>query len=257
MSALRISQLADLSGVPASTLRFYETAGLPSAERAASGYRQYGREAVDRLAFISSGKLLGLALEDIRDLLDVRDAGVCAAVRERMLPLIADRIADADRRATRLAAFSAHLAEVHRELAGPAPAGGCGPDCGCTPPPDRAPGPVLVELSPTRPPDATDEPRPAVPVACSLDGAELAERTGQWRALVAQAGGREQIDGGLRLHFPGTPELAGELASLAAAQGCCSFFDFTLDLTPDRLTLTVRAPEAAGALMAEMFGADA
>ncbi|MFE6836696.1 MerR family transcriptional regulator [Streptomyces sp. NPDC057705] len=256
MSALRISQLAGLSGVPASTLRFYETAGLLSAERTASGHRQYGREAVDRLAFISSGKLLGLALEDIRALLDVRDAGACAAVRERMLPMVADRIADADRRATRLAAFSAHLAEVHRELAGDAPAGGCGPRLRLHPAP--GPGQVLVDLSPTRPPDVTDEPRRQSPVGCTLDGAELAERTGQWRALVAQAGGREVIDGGPRLHFPGTPQLAGELASPAAAeQGCCAFFDFTLDLAPDRLTLTVRAPEAAGALMADLFAAAA
>lgn len=258
MSTLRISQLAGLSGVPASTLRFYETAGLLPAERTASGYRQYGQDAVERLAFISSAKLLGLALEDIRDLLDVRDAGVCAAVRERMLPLIADRITDADRRAAELAAFSARLAEVHRELAGPAPAGGCGPDCGCTPTPDQAPGPVLVELSPTRPPDVADEPWREAPVACTLDGAELGERTEQWRALVARASGREETGDGLRLIFPGTPELAGELASLAAAeQGCCAFFDFTLDLAPDRLTLTVRAPEAAGTLLADLFGAAA
>ncbi|WP_262007887.1 MerR family transcriptional regulator [Streptomyces sp. FIT100] len=88
MSTLRISQLAERSGVPASTLRFYETAGLLPAERTSSGYRQYGPDAVERLAFISSAKLLGLALEDIRDLLDVRDAGVCAAVRARMVPLV-------------------------------------------------------------------------------------------------------------------------------------------------------------------------
>ncbi|MFE1555035.1 MerR family DNA-binding transcriptional regulator [Streptomyces sp. NPDC058734] len=61
MSTLRISQLAERSGVPASTLRFYETAGLLPAERTASGYRQYGPDAVERLAFISSAKLLGYA----------------------------------------------------------------------------------------------------------------------------------------------------------------------------------------------------
>ena len=76
---------------------------------------------MERLAFISSAKLLGLALEDIGDLLDVRDAGVCAAVRTRMMPLAADRIADADRRAAELTAFSTRLADVHEQLAGPAP----------------------------------------------------------------------------------------------------------------------------------------
>ncbi|MFD4918137.1 MerR family transcriptional regulator [Streptomyces virginiae] len=52
MSALRISQLAERSGVPASTLRFYETAGLLPAERTPSGYRRYG----ERLGSISSAK---------------------------------------------------------------------------------------------------------------------------------------------------------------------------------------------------------
>ncbi|MGW6396035.1 MerR family transcriptional regulator [Streptomyces sp. NPDC055103] len=93
-AAYRISQPAELSGVPATTLCFYETAGLLPAERTASGFRVYGEDAVDRLAFISSAKLLGLALQEIRELLDVREEGVCASVRARMLPLIADRIGD-------------------------------------------------------------------------------------------------------------------------------------------------------------------
>ncbi|MFG2336216.1 MerR family transcriptional regulator [Streptomyces yangpuensis] len=259
MSTLRISQLAARSGVPASTLRFYETAGLLPAERTASGYRQYGPDAVERLAFISSAKLLGLALEDIRDLLDVRDAGVCAAVRERMVPLVADRIADADRRAAELAVFSARLAEVHRQLSGPAPSGGCGPDCGCTTAEQaRTAGPVLVELSPNRPHDDVDESWREAPVACTLGVAELGERTARWQALIARSTGREEITDGVRLLFPGAPELAAELAALAAAeQDCCAFFDFTLNLAPTHLTLTVRAPEATAPLLAELFGATA
>jgi DNA-binding transcriptional MerR regulator len=126
MGSYRISQLADRVGVPATTLRFYESAGLLSAERTASGYRMYGEEAVERLAFISSGKLLGLSLEEIGDLLGVWEQGVCAAVRERMLPLVAARIADADRRAAELAAFSARLAAFHTELGQTPPTGGCG-----------------------------------------------------------------------------------------------------------------------------------
>ncbi|WP_328690182.1 heavy metal-responsive transcriptional regulator [Streptomyces phaeochromogenes] len=261
MSTLRISQLAERCGVPASTLRFYETAGLLPAERTASGYRAYDEESVERLAFISSAKLLGLALEDIRDLLDVRDDGVCAAVRARMVPLVADRIADADRRAAELTAFSARLADVHEQLAGPAPSGACGPDCGCTSE-GGAPGPVLVELSPARPPAPAQmsakagEPWREAPVACTLGGDELEERTAQWRVLVARATEHQEVPDGVRLTFPSTPELAAELSSLAAAeQGCCAFFDFTLHLAPTALTLTIRAPEAAKSLLADLFGA--
>lgn len=262
MATYRISQLADRCGVPASTLRFYETAGLLPAERAPSGYRVYDEEAVQRLAFISSAKLLGLTLEEIGDLLTVRERGVCAAVRERMLPLVAARIADADRRAAELAAFSARLAAFHTELAEPAPAGGCGPDCGCltsTPAQSSTPaksGPVPLTLTPGRPEIATDDPASqSIPVACTLSGGEQAERAAQWRRLLQEADSREEIVDGLRLTFPPGPDLAARVAALAAAeQDCCAFFAFTLQLTATGLVLTVRAPETATALLADLFG---
>ncbi|EMF52983.1 MULTISPECIES: heavy metal-responsive transcriptional regulator [Streptomyces] len=259
MTSYRISQLAERSGVPATTLRFYETAGLLPAERTPSGYRVYGEDAVERLAFISSAKLLGLALEEIRELLDVREEGVCASVRARMLPLVADRIKDTDGRIAELRAFSAHLAGVHTVLSGPAPAGACGSDCGCTTTSVPAAGPVPVTLSPTRPTSGSErETWRDAPVACTLGGAELGERVEQWRTLAGKAEQREEIGDGLRLSFPPEAELAGQLAALAAAeQSCCAFFDFTLHLTPDALQLSVRAPESAAGMLAELFGATA
>ncbi|MBT2511279.1 MerR family transcriptional regulator [Streptomyces sp. ISL-98] len=256
MTTYRISQLAERSGVPATTLRFYETAGLLPAERTTAGYRVYDGESMERLAFISSAKVLGLPLEEIRELLVVWEQGVCAAVRARLLPLVADRIADADRRLAELSAFSTRLAGVHEQLAGPAPEGGCGPDCGCVS--DSRPGPIPVELTPPRPRALLSDAEAwrEEPVACTLDASKFSERTEQWQRLAGKATRREEIRDGLRLTFPTTPELAAEMASLAAAeQECCSFFDFTLHLTPAELVLTVRAPEAAGSLLADLFGA--
>ncbi|WP_093791385.1 heavy metal-responsive transcriptional regulator [Streptomyces sp. cf124] len=259
MTTYRISQLAERAGVPATTLRFYETAGLLPAERTASGYRVYGEDAVERLAFISSAKLLGIALEEIRELLDVREEGVCPSVRARMLRLVADRIADTDDRIAELRAFSAHLAGVHTVLSGPAPVGACGPDCGCTNAGGPAVGPVPVTLSPTRPTSGSErEAWRDAPVACTLGGTELGERVEQWRLLVAKAEQREDTVNGLRLSFPPDAELAGQLAALAAAeQGCCAFFDFTLHLTTEALQLSVRAPESAAGMLADLFGATA
>ncbi|MEU8840502.1 heavy metal-responsive transcriptional regulator [Streptomyces roseus] len=258
MTSYRISQLAERSGVPATTLRYYEDAGLLPADRTSSGYRVYGEDAVERLAFISSAKLLGLSLEEIRELLGVREEGVCSSVRARMLPLVSGRIAETDGRIADLRAFSAHLVGVHADLSGPAPAGPCGPDCGCTTTgPVPAAGPVPIELWPTRL-SAEAEPWREVPVACTLGRAELGERTAQWQQLAAKATGREEIDGGLRLSFPAGAELAGELAALAAAeQVCCAFFDFTLHLTPTALQLEVRAPESAAGMPADLFGGPA
>ncbi|MEU6011240.1 heavy metal-responsive transcriptional regulator [Streptomyces sp. NPDC047453] len=252
MTSYRISQLAERSGVPATTLRFYEDAGLLLADRTPAGYRVYGEDAVERLAFISSAKLLGLALEEIRELLDVREEGVCASVRARMLPLVAARIAETDGRIAELRVFSDRLAAVHADLSGPAPAGACGPDCGCTT--TAAPGPVPVQLSRARPEPDTEAWRRA-PVACTLGGTKLGERTEQWRTLSGKAERRETIPDGLRLVFPGGADLAAEVAALATAeQSCCAFFDFTLYLTADALHLDVRAPESAAGMLADLFG---
>ncbi|MDT3442633.1 MerR family transcriptional regulator [Pseudofrankia sp. BMG5.37] len=255
MGSYRISQLADRVGVPATTLRFYESAGLLSAERTPSGYRVYGEEAVERLAFISSGKLLGLSLEEIGDLLSVWEQGVCAAVRERMLPLVAARIVDADQRAAELSAFSARLAAFHTELGETAPAGGCGPDCGClTTTGSSKAGPVPLTLSPVRP-DVADQAWRDAPVACTLSGDEQIDRAVQWREVLGEAVSREEIDAGLRLTFPSGPDLAARIAALAAAeQDCCAFFAFTLQLAPTALVLTLRAPETASALLVDLFG---
>ncbi|MBV9847455.1 MAG: MerR family DNA-binding transcriptional regulator, partial [Kutzneria sp.] len=54
MTTYRISQLAERAGVPATTLRFYEQAGLLPAQRSESGYRLYDDTAVERLAFIAA-----------------------------------------------------------------------------------------------------------------------------------------------------------------------------------------------------------
>ncbi|CCW14878.1 MerR-family transcriptional regulator [Rhodococcus aetherivorans] len=78
MAMMRISQLARRTGVPATTLRFYEDAGLLHAERTPAGYRLYDQEAVDRLAFIATAKHLGLTLEEIAELLRVREDRACA-----------------------------------------------------------------------------------------------------------------------------------------------------------------------------------
>jgi hypothetical protein len=110
----------------------------------------------------------------------------------------------------------------------------------------------------SRPAEAPAELSEEVPIACTLTSAGQAQRTGEWQALLAAATGREALPDGLRLRFPASPSLAGALARLAAAEAdCCRFFDFTLQLDGEALTLTVRAPEGAEAMLADLFGASA
>jgi len=69
---MRIGELAKLSGLTASRIRFYEASGLiRSVERQANGYRDYGPEAVWILEIIASAQCAGFSLDEIRQLLPV------------------------------------------------------------------------------------------------------------------------------------------------------------------------------------------
>ena len=53
---MKIGELAERSGIPASTIRYYEREGLlPKAQRGANGYRVYQASALDRLDLIQLG----------------------------------------------------------------------------------------------------------------------------------------------------------------------------------------------------------
>jgi DNA-binding transcriptional MerR regulator len=67
---MKIGKLAELSGLTASRIRFYETAGLINAvERTANGYRDYPSEALAILEIIATAQRAGFSLEQIRHLL--------------------------------------------------------------------------------------------------------------------------------------------------------------------------------------------
>jgi DNA-binding transcriptional MerR regulator len=69
---LRIGDLARITGLSIKTLRYYERRGLlKPPPRTQGGYRLYGSEEVARLRFIQRAKLLGLKLEEIRELVEL------------------------------------------------------------------------------------------------------------------------------------------------------------------------------------------
>ncbi|WP_326613907.1 MerR family transcriptional regulator [Streptomyces scopuliridis] len=257
MTSMRISQLAERSGVPATTLRYYESAGLLPADRTPSGYRLYGEDAVERLAFIGAAKHLGLPLEEIGALLRVWEAGACKEVKADLRPRIAARLAEAETRAAELAAFTAslHGALAHLDAL-PDRTGRCDPECGFLSPAPSAGGGQLVDvaLAPSR--RAAEEEGAerwhTASAACSLTGVGLHERTVQWREAVDGAT-RAPVPEGLRLTLP--VERTAKVAELAAAeQRCCPFFDFRLRLDGSCLHLEVRAPADGAALLADLFG---
>lgn len=251
MTQYRISQLAEISGVPATTLRFYDSAGLLPAERTQSGYRVYDERAVERLTFIAAAKLLGLPLEEISEVLAVWEDGVCASVRDRLLPLVAERLRETERRVADLTAFAGHLAKVKEELAGPAPSGACGPGCGCTP---ATAGPVDIELFRALPTTA-DELADTPPIACTLNRAGQVAQGAAWQAALALATDRADVAGGLQVTFPSDGPAAAEALRLAVVESaCCPFLDITLRPVPGGVVLTVCAPEGARGIVLDLFG---
>ena len=67
---MKIGELAKLTGLTASRIRFYEASGLIRAvDRKANGYRDYPNEAVSILEIIASAQGAGFSLDEIRRLL--------------------------------------------------------------------------------------------------------------------------------------------------------------------------------------------
>ena len=255
MDMMLVSQLAARSGVPASTLRFYESAGLLSVARTTAGYRLYGEEAVERLGLIGTAKRLGLPLEEIGDLLAVWETGTCAQVKADLRPRITAHLAQAAQRAAEIEALAAALRGALEHLeALPDRADRCGPACGFPATASPSAG-AAAGTAPSR--DATDgegQRWRTATVACSLAPGDVPGRAAAWREAISGATATG-IPGGMRLTLPAGR--AAAVAGLAAAeQDCCRFLDFRLHLDGPVLHLEVRAPSDAADVLAALFAPD-
>lgn len=68
---MRIGELSRATGVEIETIRYYEKTGmLPNPVRLSNGYRDYGKEQLERLAFIRQCRAMSMSLADIARLLD-------------------------------------------------------------------------------------------------------------------------------------------------------------------------------------------
>jgi MerR family transcriptional regulator, copper efflux regulator len=108
---MRIGELAGRAGVSPSAIRFYERRGLlPEPERTTSGYRDYGEDALARLAFVRSGQEVGLTLAELRDIIAARDLGEvpCGHVTD----LIRRRAAEVGTRIEQLKGVQSALLEL-------------------------------------------------------------------------------------------------------------------------------------------------
>ncbi|MDQ4098787.1 MAG: heavy metal-responsive transcriptional regulator [Actinomycetota bacterium] len=105
---MRIGLLADRAGVTTKAVRFYESRGLlPAPPRTGAGYRDYSEADEARLTFIKTAQRLGLSLDEIREIIALRDRGEqpCRHVAR----LLHEHVAALDRRIDEMRALREEL----------------------------------------------------------------------------------------------------------------------------------------------------
>lgn len=71
-----IRQLSEKLDMNPKTIRFYEEIGLiPKAERNISNYRIYTENDFKRLSFVKKARSLGLSIENIKNIMSIREEG--------------------------------------------------------------------------------------------------------------------------------------------------------------------------------------
>ncbi|MBI3177018.1 MAG: heavy metal-responsive transcriptional regulator [Chloroflexi bacterium] len=109
-----IHDLAKQTGVPAKTIRYYESIKLlPRPKRAANNYRQYAPAEAERLRFIASARSLGFSLDDVAEILAARDDGLAPC--QRVLDAVDRRLTDVDRRIADLLTLRDALRQLRSE----------------------------------------------------------------------------------------------------------------------------------------------
>jgi DNA-binding transcriptional MerR regulator len=111
---MRIQEIVRESGVPAKTIRYYESINLlaPPA-RDANNYRRYTLADVERLRFIVSARSLGFTLRDVAEILVARDQGMPPC--DRVLSVLDDRLRHIDQHIADLFALREDLRRIRTE----------------------------------------------------------------------------------------------------------------------------------------------
>lgn len=107
---MNIGDVAERSGLPQKTIRYYEDIGLVRPLRSANGYRQFRDADLHKLTFLGRARALGFSIEDCRTLLglyedDARESAAVKAVAE-------EHLAEIDRKVAQLQSMRATLSHL-------------------------------------------------------------------------------------------------------------------------------------------------
>jgi Cd(II)/Pb(II)-responsive transcriptional regulator len=122
---MKIGELSRKIGVDVETIRYYERERLlPAPSRSVNGYRQYGPQQLERLAFIRHCRALDMSLKDIKVLLSFVESPHrdCADVDG----LVDDHLARLRARLDSMRALERQLVALRRQCKSRAGARKCG-----------------------------------------------------------------------------------------------------------------------------------
>lgn len=96
---MNIGQVAERTGLPAKTIRYYEEIGLVAPRRRDNGYRDYSANELHKLGFLQRARSLGFTIDECRQLLSLyedqhRASCDVKALAERHLADVEAKIAE-------------------------------------------------------------------------------------------------------------------------------------------------------------------
>lgn len=108
---MRIGEVAEHTGLPPKTIRYYEEIGLVrAATRAENGYRAYDPRDVELLRFVNRARRLGFSVADCRALIGLYTDRNRASADVKALTL--EHIADIDRKIAEFQAMRETLSKL-------------------------------------------------------------------------------------------------------------------------------------------------
>jgi MerR family transcriptional regulator, copper efflux regulator len=109
-----IGAVADRTGLPVETIRFYETSGLLAPQRDRSGHRRYAEADISELEVIQALRQAGMSLKDIRDHLHPSDDQPLRrrSLAEALLQILDERASDLARARTLVTRWAANRPEA-------------------------------------------------------------------------------------------------------------------------------------------------
>lgn len=225
---LNIGELAQAAGASAKTIRYYEQIGLlPPPQRADNGYRLYGNQDVERLRFIRNARSLGFSLDDLKEVLALRDQG--EAPCRYVAHLLGEKAAEVEERIRRLRDLQQELQQLVEQA-------------------DRLPDDIEMKQCVCH---LIYERERAIekgkrfmknvlitsPLACDLSAIEPDQRArhqANTRQLFAAVQERQELPDGYAFRFTAEPALIPRLAEFISLERlCCPFLNFVLIVEPE------------------------